>query len=128
MVMLPMMLLLILLLSTIMTLLILVLQLRAHKGTGKGTDDSMSGLSSDIVTAQPACYCAHYAAISLTLDRRIGGAVLLLLVLLLSVGVIGIRGRGVLVVGTLLGELMRWIALVLAALMEVSLSWIVLKL
>jgi len=68
------------------------------------------GLSTKETTADSAGHCSHQATIALLARSRIGGAILAILILLVSVGVVGVLRWGVLVVGSLLRELMRRIA------------------
>jgi hypothetical protein len=66
-------------------------------------------LTTKNTTADTAGYCSHEATITLLACSRIGGAILVLLVLLVSVRVVGVLRWGVLVVSSLLRELVRGI-------------------
>ena len=87
--------------------------LRAQESAGKRSDNAMTSLVSKHTAAESTGYCSHKTTIALLACSRIGGAIL---VLLMGVWVVGVLRWGVLVVSSLLGELLRWIALgVLAA-------------
>lgn len=93
--------------------LVLVLGLGSHEGAGKGTNDTMASLVAKKATTESTSYSTHETTIALLSGSGIGGTVLLLLaiLILLTVGVVGVMRWGVLVVGSLLGKLLRWIAL-----------------
>lgn len=87
----------------------LVLSFATHEGAGKSTDDAVTGLVSKQTTAESAGYRTHKTAIALLACSWVGGAILVML--LSCVRVVGILRWGVLVVGSLLRELVRWVAL-----------------
>lgn len=98
----------------------LVLELATHKGAGKSADDAMTGLVSQQATTKTSSYGAHQTAIALLSCGGVSGPVLV--VSLLGVGVVGILGRRVLVVGSLLRELVRWVLLRILAATSVHVS------
>lgn len=87
----------------------LVLSFATHEGAGKSTDDAVTGLVSKQTTAESAGYRTHKTAIALLACSWVGGTILVML--LSCVRVVGILRWGVLVVGSLLRELVRWVAL-----------------